>query len=95
MNEIYALQKEKMGFPKDGQKVIFKTPAKFAFHTKVVTDQNLLEIGKEYTVRKTQLNSSSSYVWLEEIPTYDEEHDQPFFNLWAFDWEGRPQRLDN
>jgi len=89
MEELYAKQKEKKGFPKDGQKVTFTTPTKFAFRNNVVADQDLLEVGKEYTVRRTQLNSSSSYVWLEEIPVYNEEHDLPFFNLWAFDWEGR------
>lgn len=94
MNETLAKQKEKMGFPKDGQKVTFTTPAKFAFHKNVVQDQELLEIGKEYTVRRTQLNSSSAYVWLEDIKAYNEEHDRPYFNLWSFDWQDRPERLD-
>jgi hypothetical protein len=93
MDEIYAKQKEKMGFPKDGQTVTFTTPVKFAFHNNVVADQDLLEVSKEYTVRRTQLNSSSAYVWLEEIPVYDEESDRPFFNLWSFDWQDRPERL--
>lgn len=86
-------QKEKMEFPKNGTKVTFTTPAKFAFHNNVVQDQDLLEIGKEYTVRRTQVNSSSSYVWLEEIEVYNEEHDKPYFNLWSFDWEGSPERF--
>ena len=87
MNDIFI--KEKMGFPKDGQKIRFITPAKFAFHNCVVDDQGLLEIGKEYTVRKSQLNSSSSYVWLEEIEAYDKDRDLPFFNLWSFEWDGQ------
>jgi hypothetical protein len=95
MEDIYQQQKEKMGLPKVGQKITFTRPTKFAFHINVVDDQKLLEIDKEYTVRKTQLNSSSAYVWLEEIPSYNEEHDKPYFNVWCFDWEGRPQRLDN
>jgi hypothetical protein len=51
-----------------------------------VDDQKLLVQGQEYTVRKTQLNSSSTYVWLEEIEVYNAERDLPFFNLLCFDW---------
>lgn len=83
--------KNKMGFPKDGQKVIFKEPLTIHWFSNVVQDQKLLEIGKEYTVRKTQLNSSSSFIWLEEVEVYSTEQDLPFFNLWSFDWEGRPK----
>ena len=85
-------QKEKMGFPKDGQKIIFKEPLTIHWFKNVVEDQDrYLCIGQEYTVRKTQLNSSSSFIWLEELEPYDEERDMPFFNLWSFDWEGRPK----
>jgi hypothetical protein len=83
--------KREMGFPEDGQKVVFSEPLTIHWFTNVVKDQELLEIGKEYTVRKTQLNSSSSFVWLEEVEAYDAERDLPFFNLWSFDWEGRPK----
>ena len=83
--------KEEMGFPKDGQKVIFKEPLTIHWFTNVVEDQKLLEIGKEYTVRKTQLNSSSSFIWLEELEPYDQERDLPFFNLWSFSWGCRPK----
>jgi hypothetical protein len=83
--------KKKMGFPEDGQKVIFKEPLTIHWFSNVVQDQKLLEIGKEYTVRKTQLNSSSSFIWLEEVEVYSIEQDLPFFNLWSFDWEGRPK----
>ena len=83
--------KKEMGFPRDGQKVVFKEPLTIHWFSNVVQDQNLLEIGKEYTVRKTQLNSSSSFIWLEEVEVYSTEHDLPFFNLWSFDWEGRPK----
>jgi hypothetical protein len=85
---FFEKQKEEMGFPKDGQKIIFKEPAKFTFFKNVIDDQELLKVGQEYTVKKTNLNSSSSYVWLEEIPTYDQERDLPFFSLWSFTWEG-------
>ena len=80
-----------MGFPKDGQKIIFANPIEIHWFTNVVKDQELLEVGKEYTVRKTQLNSSSSFVWLEELEPYDTERDMPFFSLWCFDWEGKPE----
>ena len=83
--------KKKMGFPKDGQKVIFSEPLTIHWFKNVVEDQELLEVGKEYTVRKTQLNSSSSFVWLEELEIYDAERDLPFFNVWSFNWEGRPK----
>ena len=83
--------KKEMGFPNDGQKITFKEPIKIHWFTNVVGDQKLLEVGKEYTVRKTQLNSSSSFVWLEELESYDKERDMPFFNLWSFTWEGRPK----
>ena len=86
---VFENGKEKMGFPKDGQKITFKWPSTHAWFKNVVEDQKLLEKGREYTVRKTQLNSSSAYVWLEEIETYDAERDMPFFNIWAFDWEGK------
>lgn len=83
--------KKKMGFPEDGQKVVFSEPLSIHWFTNVVEDQKLLEVGKQYTVRKTQLNSSSSFVWLEEVEVYDAERDLPFFNLWSFDWPGRPK----
>jgi hypothetical protein len=83
--------KKKMRFPEDGQKVIFKEPLTIHWFSNVVQDQKLLELGKEYTVRKTQLNSSSSFIWLEEVEAYSIEQDLPFFNLWSFDWEGKPK----
>ena len=83
--------KDEMGFPKDGQKIIFANPIEIHWFTNVVKDQELLEVGQEYTVRKTQLNSSSSFVWLEELEPYDTERDMPFFSLWCFDWEGKPE----
>lgn len=82
-----------MGLPKNGQKVVFTEPLTMHWFTNVVADQKLLEIGKEYTVRKTNLNSSSTYVWLEEIEAYDVERDLPFFNMWCFDWEGKKELL--
>ena len=84
-------QKEEMGFPKDNQKIIFKEPLTIHWFKNVVEDQKLLEVGKEYTVKKTQLNSSSSFIWLDEIEIYDKDRDMPFFNLWSFDWEGKPK----
>jgi len=86
---VFEKDKERMGLPKDGQKITFTQPCEQAWFTNVVKDQELLETGKEYTVRKTNLNSSSTYVWLEEIEPYDTERDLPFFNIWSFDWEGK------
>jgi len=87
--------KQEMGFPKDGQKITFKKPTEMCWFKNVVDDQRYLAVGQEYTVRKTQLNSSSSYVWLEELEPYDTERDMPFFNLWSFDWEGKlPSWID-
>tara|TARA_R110002167_G_scaffold98020_3_gene258291 strand:- start:23184 stop:23648 length:465 start_codon:yes stop_codon:yes gene_type:complete len=77
------------GLPKPGQKITFLKPIEKHWFTNVVEDQKFLEVGKEYTVRKTHLNSSSTYVWLNEIPVYDEGRDMPFFNLsdTSFEWE--------
>ena len=86
---VFENDKEAMGFPKDGQKITFKWPCEHGWFTNVVEDQKLLKKGKEYTVRRTELNSSSAYVWLEEIHSYDAVRDMPFFNLWCFDWEGK------
>jgi hypothetical protein len=75
--------------PEDGQKIKFIKPCEHHWFTNTVKDQELLEIGKEYTVRKTQLNSSSTYVWLEELEPYDKERDLPFFCLSKvyFSWD--------
>jgi hypothetical protein len=91
---VYNTQsgKEEMGFPKDGQKITFKNPIEIHWFKNVVEDQQrYLAVGQEYTVRKTQLNSSSAFVWLEELEPYDTERDMPFFNVWSFDWEGKPE----
>jgi len=79
------------GLPKPGQKVKYMNPTKFAFHTNVIEDEkNLLELGKEYTVRKVNLNSSSTYVFLEEfwVEGLDEyRNNQKCFSMHAFEWE--------
>jgi hypothetical protein len=67
-----------------GAKVKFSTPMSDHWFTNVVEDQKLLEVGKEYTVRKVEVASSATYVWLEEIPVYDSERDLPFFNYHSF-----------
>lgn len=67
-----------------GTKVKFKTPMLAHWFTNVVEDQKLLEVGKEYTIKKVEVASSATYVWLEEIPVYDEERDLPFFNYHSF-----------
>lgn len=79
------------GFPKPGQKVTYTTPSKWGFFTNVIEDEkNLLELGKEYTVRDVNLNSSSTYVYLEEfwVEGLDEyRNNQKFFEMGAFTWE--------
>lgn len=73
------------GFPKVGQKVKYVKPTKVHWFKNVVEDENRLILLDEYTVSKTELNSSSSYLWLEEFPQ-EKDNGTPFFNLGAFDW---------
>lgn len=87
MGLLFEDRKEAMGFPKDGQKITYSKPTKVAWFKSVVDAEKLLTLGNQYTVRRTELNSSSSYVWLEEFP--EDDRNQPFFSLWAFDWEGK------
>ena len=79
------------GLPKPGQKIKYSKPTKFAFHTNIIEDENnLLELGKEYTVKQVNLNSSSTYVVLEEfwVQGLDEyRNNQKCFNMHAFEWE--------
>lgn len=81
------------GLPKKGQKIIFKGEKVFSWLTNVIEDSEKLIPGQEYTVRKTQLNSSSTYVWLEEFPNIfdpndpNDGRDQPFFSMHSFKWE--------
>jgi hypothetical protein len=85
------------GLPKVGQTITFIEPTRSWF-INVNEDAKKLIPGKEYTVRKTQLNSSSTYVWLEEFPNIFDDNDpndgrdQPFFNMHSFEWE--PPELD-
>lgn len=80
-----------LGMPKKGQKITYKEPTKFCFHTDVLeNEKKLLELEKEYTVQKVSVNSSSTYVVLEEFydPDLDEyRNNQITFNLHAFEWE--------
>lgn len=87
MGQIFDSRKEAMGFPKDGQKIKFTKPSKWGWFQSIVDNEKLLTVGQEYTVRKTELNSSSAYVWLEEFP--DDEKGQPCFSIWGFVWDGQ------
>jgi hypothetical protein len=91
MGTIFDSRQFLHGLPLPGQKITYTTPTRFSFHTNVIEDEKaLLEISKEYTVRKVQLNSSSTYVYLEEFWTegIDEyRNNQKCFNMYAFDWE--------
>lgn len=75
------------GLPEPGQIVKYVRPV-WSWFTNVEEDtKNLLEPNHEYTVEKTQLNSSSSYVWLKEFPApADGSRRQPFFSLSSFAW---------
>lgn len=80
------------GLPKVGQKITFVKPI-FSWFINVKEDSKKLIPGQEYTVRKTELNSSTTYVWLEEFPNIfdpndpNDGRDQPFFNMVSFKWE--------
>jgi hypothetical protein len=80
--------------PVRGQKIKYEKPTKFAFHSNVIEDEkNLLELGKEYTVRRVELNSSSTYVYLEEfwVEGLDEyRNNQKCFSMHAFCWDKPP-----
>jgi hypothetical protein len=89
MGSIFNSRKILHGLPKEGQKIKFVKPTKFAFHTDVIENEKLLEFGKEYTVKQTELNSSSTYVHLEEF--WDDDMDmyrnnQKAFSMGAFEW---------
>lgn len=78
------------GLPKEGQKIVYKTPTKFALHRWAIDNEALLTLGETYTVKKVNLNSSSTYVYLQEFydDTLDEYREtQKFFSMGAFEWE--------
>lgn len=95
MSTLFDNRKILHGLPKVGQKIVFRQPAKFAFLSSTVNaENNLLEVGKTYTVRDVELNSSTTYVWLEEFP--EEQNGDVFFNMHSFDWEApeiQPEEL--
>jgi len=88
------------GLPLEGQKIIFKR-CPMSWFTNVVEDSKRLVIDQEYTVRKTQLNSSSTYVWLEEFPNIfdpndlNDGRDQPFFCMSSFEWIKPEPKLED
>jgi hypothetical protein len=81
MGSIFNRRKILHGFPKDGQKIKAIANETNSWFTNVIENTKKLEIGREYTVLKTELNSSTSYVWLEEFGK------DMFFNLHSFEWE--------
>ncbi len=92
MDSIFDIFKRENNLPEVGQKIKFVKPMKSWF-INVEEDTKKLVVGQEYTVRKTQINSSSTYVWLEEFPNIFDPNDpmdgrdQPFFSMWSFEWE--------
>jgi hypothetical protein len=95
MGKLFDKHKILNGLPKIGQKIKFREAAKFAFLPQTAQAEfNLLEKGQEYTVREVELNSSTTYVWLEEFP--DDGPNEVFFNMHSFDWDAPeldPQEL--
>ena len=90
LNKMSSFNKYKTlhGFPVEGQKIQYTTPTEHHWFTNIIEDEkNLLKLGEEYTVQHIELNSSSTYVWLEEWNTMEDRHDNPFFNMSAFTWE--------
>jgi hypothetical protein len=68
-------------WPKAGSKATFRGTSKWFFFQNILKDANdLLEIGKEYTITKIELASSWCAVILEEYP------DKKFSLSW-FDYE--------
>jgi hypothetical protein len=78
------------GLPREGQKITYNNVTKFALHRDAINNEKLLTIGESYTVKRVNLNSSSTYVCLEEfwIEGLDEyRNNQKIFNMHAFSWE--------
>jgi hypothetical protein len=92
MGVIFDKYKVLHVLPKVGQKIKFIKPT-MSWFTNVNEDVKKLVPDQEYTVRKTELNSSSTYVWLEEFPNIfdpndpNDGRDQPFFSMASFEWE--------
>ena len=88
------------GLPKVGQKITFVKPTPSWF-INVTEDTKKLIPGQQYTVRKTELNSSSTYVWLDEFPNIfdsndpNDGRDQPFFNMASFEWKKPELNLED
>ena len=56
-------------WPKVGSKVIFEGSSEWFFFQNILKDANdLLEIGKEYTISNVQINSSWCSISLKEFP---------------------------
>lgn len=93
MGTIFEKYKPLHRLPVKGQKVVCKSKIKHHWFTDLVKrEQELLEVGKEYTVRDTELNSSSTYVWLEEFPdtNSDEKRGNVYFSMHSFEWKPEP-----
>lgn len=91
MGTIFDRYKILHGLPIPGQTITYVKPTKASWFKSVVEDEKNLELGEQYTVEKTELNSSSTYVWLKEFYSDKEpcgfcDDRIPFFNLHAFEW---------
>lgn len=93
MGTLFDKYKVLHRLPVKGQKVKCKSKATHHwFKDLIEREQTLLEIGKEYTVRDTELNSSSTYIWLEEFPDTNgnEERGNVYFSMGSFEWTPPP-----
>lgn len=86
------------GLPLPGQQITFVAPAQWGYFTNVLEDEKTLLVpGQKYTVKKTSLNSSSTYVYLEEfwVEGLDEyRNNQKKFTMQSFTWEKPAINMD-
>lgn len=99
MGSMFDNRKVLHGLPVIGQKIQY-THRTHSWFTNVKADRDALVLGEWYTVRKTELNSSSTYVWLQEFPNIFDDNDpkdgrdQPFFNMGSFTYVPPPIEFD-
>lgn len=88
MDTLFDKYKILHALPRIGQKVKYTKPTTIHWFTSTVENEKDLVLGQEYTVRDTELNSSSTYIWLEEFPsTNGDERGNKQFTVGSFSWE--------
>lgn len=76
MNESYKFL---FNLPKPGDKIVFNKLSSWHWFTNILESEKKLVIGQEYTVDKTELASSATYVWTKEFP-------EEMLSMHAFTW---------